>query len=148
MGDKVIDVDEGLGPDDRAELATQLRRLNANIERQFDVIEQQRRLEVIRARRRWYIVLAVAALIAGGNVRVELVRQQQDHRTCLATNQARAEIRTAFDLTLGKVEQLAAPDSKAAAQELRADVGARLGEALQEQDCPAPRWWTWLPWSG
>lgn len=148
MSDQVDDVDDELGPDDRAELAKQLRRLNANIERQFDVIEAQRRLEAIRARRRWYIVMAVAALIAGGNVRVELVRQQQDHRQCLATNQARAEIRTAFDLTLGKVEQLAAPDSKAAAQELRTDVGARLADALKEQDCPPPRWWAWLPWTG
>lgn len=148
MGDDgVIDVDDDLEPDDRAELAKQLRRLNSNIERQFEIIDQQRTLEAKRARRRWYVVLAVVALIAGGNVRVEMVRQQQDRRQCLASNQARREIRESFDLTLRKVERLADGQTRQAAHELRLDVASRLGAALAEQDCPQPRWWTWLPWT-
>lgn len=148
MGDDaVIDVDEDLEPDDRAELAKQLRRLNSNIERQFEIIDEQRRLEVRRSRRRWYVVLAVVALIMGGNVRVEMVRQQQDHRQCLATNEARREIRESFDLTLGQVQGAVDPGSRAAARELRLEVRARLAEALVEQRCESPRWWAWLPWT-
>lgn len=147
MGDQVIDVDEDLGPDDRAALTTQLRRLNSNIERQFDVIEQQRRLEAVRGRRRWYAVVAVVVLIAAGNVRLELVQQQQDRRACIASNQARAEIRRSFDLTLSKVEDLAEPGSRAAARHLRLDVHDGLAGALPHQNCPSPQWWAWLPWT-
>ena len=130
------DQDEALlDPAERATLAEQLRRLNVNIERQFDVIEVQRKAEARAARRRWLVTMVVAALIVGGNVRVEQVRREQDRNRCRQANESRAEIRTAFDRTFVVVTKAAPAESKRAARAVGDDVHEQLADALHPSDC-------------
>lgn len=130
------DQDEALlDPAERATLAEQLRRLNVNIERQFDLIDAQRKAEAKAARRRWFVTMAVAALIVGGNVRLEQVRREQDHDRCEQANTSRAEIRSAFDRTFVVVEKAAPAESKKAARAVGTDVHDQLADALQQSDC-------------
>ena len=130
------DHDEALlDPAERATLAEQLRRLNVNIERQFDVIEAQRKAEARAARRRWLDTMLVAALIVGGNVRVEQVRREQDRNRCRQANESRAEIRSAFDRTFVVVAKAAPAESKKAAVAVGADVHDQLADALRQSTC-------------
>lgn len=153
MGDEQAEAgDDLLTPDERASLTEQLARLNANIERQFEVIEQQRQAERAADRRanqrRWAIVMVVVLLIVGGNVRFEWVRREQRQRdnrqdvaaalaSCQRTNGARTEIRGAFD-DLTETMALAFegdPEAQRVVLEAGVEQAAKLAERLPPLAC-------------
>lgn len=148
-------MDDGglLEPDERSHLAAQLARLNENIERQFQLIEQQRRAESDadrRAnRRRWAIVGLVASLILVGNIRLEMLRAEQRRHDreqlaeilraqCERSNLARGEIRAAVDGAFAAVVSVAPDDAKSAARAAGDRARADLAKALPVVDCDDP----------
>lgn len=157
MGDQADGGDNLLSDGQREDLTAQLQRLNDNIEKQFGLIDQQRERDRTAARRRWLIVVLVALLIAGGNVRVEMIRNEQrardrsqqeaeakrlavaqteeDRLACVRTNLARREIRSGFDTTLEAVVQIAREDQKEAARLLADQVHEQLAQSLPTRRC-------------
>jgi hypothetical protein len=148
---------EAIDDDLRGTLATQMARLNDNLERQFGLIEDQQAGERKAARRRWRIVMAVVVLIALGNIRVEQVRRDGDRRdkrtaaaqerkdeaaaaeakltTCRRTNLSRAEIRGAFAQQGEALVSIANEDQKAVAAALVQDTLDRLATTLKSTPC-------------
>lgn len=149
--------DEVVSPDDRVTLASQIARLNNNLERQFDLIDRQQASDRKASRRRWQIVMAVVLLIGLGNVRVEQVRREGDERdkataaaqtrkddaeqqavamaACRRTNLSRSEIREAFDQQGAALVAIAQPAQRAVAEKLVQDTHDRLAATLKSSPC-------------
>lgn len=163
-GDTVEPHDDGLGESVTSQIATQMLRLNQNLERQAELIETQRLADEaqrnkdrISARRRWYVVMAVVLLIAGGNIRVEQVRREGDRRdkttaveqakreaadqaeqelkACRRTNLSRAEIRASFDQQGEALVSIASPAQRPLAAKLVQETHDRLAASLRSTPC-------------
>lgn len=156
-----LGVDEAdLTPDERANLAVQLARLNDNLETQFEIIASLQLAESKASKRRWRIVMAVVLLIVLGNVRVEQVRRESYRRDkdaaaaankreradeaaaklaqCRRTNLSRSEIRSAFDQqgeALLLTVQGADPKTVAAATALVEQTHEALAASLKSTPC-------------
>lgn len=164
-GDETVEPQsDGLGESVTEQIARQMLRLNTNLERQAELIETQRLADEaqrtkdrVSARRRWYVVMAVVLLIAGGNVRVEQVRREGDRRddktaevqaqreadaeaaadlaACRRTNLSRAEIREAFDQQGEALVSIASDEQKAIAAKLVQETHDRLAASLKSSPC-------------
>lgn len=107
-----MEPDSTLTPAERDGLVEQLTRLNDNIEHQFGLIEDQRVQARRSDRRRWEAALLVAAAFALTfsfvTVRQNRIHNDQRRDQCHASNAARSEIRSAFDLQGQALMKLAA----------------------------------------
>jgi hypothetical protein len=163
-GEAAVGRDDGMGESVTSQIATQMLRLNQNLERQAELIETQRLADEaqrtkdrVSARRRWYVVMVVVLLIAGGNVRVEQVRREgdrrdkaslaaqtkreaadqraQDLKACRRTNLSRAEIRASFDQQGEALVSIASESQRPLAARLVQETHDQLAASLKSTPC-------------